>query len=283
MKALIVLCLILPLQAFSDTSLWRISKNGRTLFIGGTVHILDKRDYPLPSEFNLAYKKSQILVLETDLEGFVKPEIKEQLLQKLMYDKNENLQNHLKPTTYKALDEYLQKHNMSITSMQQFKPSMVMLTLMMLELQRLNLADAGVDEFFNEKARSDSKNVGQLESIEKQIDVLSNIGKGHEDELILSTLDDLRQLPSMMNDLKNAWRKGDLKQLEVLGIAPMQKDYPALYQMLLVERNLSWLPQIEAFINTPETELILIGALHLAGKDGLLAQLSQRGYKVEPF
>ncbi|WP_288057949.1 TraB/GumN family protein [Methylobacter sp.] len=36
-------------------------------------------------------------------------------------------------------------------------------------------------------------------------------------------------------------------------------------------------------MNTPETELILVGALHLAGEDGLLAQLRQRGYKVEPF
>lgn len=32
-----------------------------------------------------------------------------------------------------------------------------------------------------------------------------------------------------------------------------------------------------------EMKLILTGALHLAGKDGLLTQLRQHGYKVEPF
>jgi uncharacterized protein YbaP (TraB family) len=63
----------------------------------------------------------------------------------------------------------------------------------------------------------------------------------------------------------------------------MRKDYPELYQQVLVERNNNWLPQIEAFLKTPETELILVGALHLAGNDGLLAQLRQRGYKVESF
>jgi hypothetical protein len=36
-------------------------------------------------------------------------------------------------------------------------------------------------------------------------------------------------------------------------------------------------------LKSPETELILTGALHLASKDGLLAQLRQHGYKVEPF
>ena len=109
------------------------------------------------------------------------------------------------------------------------------------------------------------------------------MGEGHEDELILSTLSDLKELPTMMQAMKTAWRNGDLAQLEAVGITPMRKEYPAIYQIVLVQRNLSWLPEIESFFKTPETELILVGALHLAGKDGLLAQLQQRGYKVEPF
>lgn len=283
MRILILLCLILPMQAFSDTSLWKVSKNGVELFIGGTVHVLGKRDYPLPQEFSQAYQKSQMLVLETDLNGMNKPELQAQLLQKLMYGKGQTLKNHLKPSTYKALEQYLKSLKIPVESLQQFKPTLVMLTLMMTELQRLELAETGVDEFFSQKALAEGKALAQLESIEKQLEVLVNMGEGHEDELILSTLDDLKKLPSMMKDLKSAWRSGNLAQLEALGITPLQKDYPALYQLVLVQRNISWLPQIEAFLNTPETELILIGALHLAGKDGLLAQLRQRGYKVEQF
>lgn len=283
MRTLILFCLLIPLQAFSDTSLWRVSQGDAEVFIGGTVHVLSKSDYPLPEEFGRAYNKAQMLVLETDLNAMSKPEMQAQLLRRLVYSKGESLKNNLKSSTYKALEAYLQKLNMPIASVQQFKPTLVMLTLMMTELQRLGLADAGVDAFFNRQALADGKSLGQLESVSKQMDVLVNMGKGHEDELILNTLDDLNQLPGMMKNLKKAWRNGDLTQLEALGITSMRRDYPALYEMVLVERNLSWLPQIEAFLNTPETELILIGALHLAGKDGLLAQLRQRGYKVEPF
>lgn len=283
MRILILLSLLIPAQAFSDTSLWRVSKNGTELFIGGTVHVLGKRDYPLPQEFSQAYAKSQMLVLETDLNSMKKPEMQSRFLQKLMYDKGQSLKNHLKPATYKALEQYLNRLNIPVTTMQQFKPTMVMLTLMMAELQRLDLAESGVDEFFNQKALAEGKPLGQLESVEKQLEVLVNMGEGHEDEVILSTLDDLKNLPGMMKDLKSAWRSGNLAQMEVLGIEPMRKDYPAIYQMLLVERNLNWLPQIEAFLTTPETELILVGAAHLAGKEGLLAQLRQHGYKVEAF
>lgn len=284
MRILILLCLMMPMQAFSDTSLWKVSKNGSELYIGGTVHVLGKRDYPLPEEFNQAYQKSQMLVLETDLNGMNKPEIQALLQQKLVYSNGQSLKNHLKPATYQALVQYLKKRNLPpIASFQQFKPTLVMLTLMVAELQRLGLMETGVDAFFNQKALAEGKTLGQLETVEKQVQVLINMGEGHEDELIMSTLDDLEQLPSMMKDLKIAWRNGDLAQLETLGITPMQKDYPALYQLVLVERNMSWLPQIEAFFNTPETELILVGALHLVGTDGLLAQLRQRGYKVEAF
>jgi uncharacterized protein YbaP (TraB family) len=245
------------------------------------VHVLSKQDYPLPEQFDQAYQKSQILVLETDLNAMDKPEIQALLQKKLMYAQGQNLKSHLKPATYKALEQYLQKINLPIAAIQQFKPSLVMLTLMIAELQRLDLAEAGVDAFFNRKALTEGKTLAQLETVTKQLEVLENMGKGHEDELILSTLDDLKNLPDMMQDLKTAWRNGDLTQLESIGITPLAKDYPTLYQMILVERNLSWLPQIEAFLTTPEKELILIGALHLVGKDGLLAQLRQRGYKVE--
>jgi uncharacterized protein YbaP (TraB family) len=275
--------LLLPLQAISATSVWRVSKGDAELFIGGTVHVLGKNDYPLPQEFTQAYEKSKLLVLETDLNGMNKPEIQTQLLEKLTYGKGQTLKSHLKPATYQLLEQYLQKLKIPVTAFAQFKPTMVMLSLMMMELQELELAGAGVDEFFNQKAVAENKKRGQLETVAKQLDVLMSMGEGHEDELILSTLDDLKRLPSMMKDLKTAWRKGDLIQLEALGITPLQKDYPALYQLVLAERNMNWLPQIEAFLNTPETELILVGALHLAGKQGLIQQLRQRGYKVESF
>ena len=283
MKILMLLCLIMPLQAFSETSVWRVSKGESELFIGGTVHVLGKNDFPLPVEFNKAYHKAKMLVFETDLNGMNKPGTQAQLLKRLMYPKGDNLKKHLKPATYHALAKYLKTVDNSISSLQQFKPTLVMLVLTIAELQRLNIADAGVDDFFNKRALADGKHLGQLESIEKQMDVLENMGKGHEDELILSTLNDLKNFSATMKNLKSAWRSGNLKQIELLGITPLVKDYPALYQMVLVERNLSWLPQIEAFLKTPEIEFVLVGAAHLAGKDGLVAQLLQRGYKIEPY
>jgi uncharacterized protein YbaP (TraB family) len=49
----------------------------------------------------------------------------------------------------------------------------------------------------------------------------------------------------------------------------------------MVARNKVWLPVIEQWLRTPETEFVLVGAGHLCGDDGLLHALRARGYTVE--
>ena len=77
-----------------------------------------------------------------------------------------------------------------------------------------------------------------------------------------------------------AWRSGDLEALEELAGTPLREQFPRVYQSLLVARNNAWMPQIESMAGSPEIELVLVGALHLAGEDGLLAQLARRGYLI---
>jgi uncharacterized protein YbaP (TraB family) len=63
----------------------------------------------------------------------------------------------------------------------------------------------------------------------------------------------------------------------------MHDEFPTLNQSLLVNRNNAWIPKIKAMLITPERELILVGALHLAGEEGVLAQLKKQGYVVEKY
>ncbi|NOQ35721.1 MAG: TraB/GumN family protein, partial [Methylococcaceae bacterium] len=185
--------------------------------------------------------------------------------------------------TYALLKHYLKSRKIPVARLKQFKPPMAMMSLMMLELKRLGMAEIGVDMFFNQKALAENKKRLHLESIEKQLTILENMGKGHADDLVLSTLKDLKKLAAEMDELKNAWRSGDLQQLEEIGIKPFRSEHPSLYQLMLVERNNSWIPMIESLLTTVEKELVLVGFLHLAGQEGLLAQLQTHGYQVTLF
>jgi hypothetical protein len=54
-----------------------------------------------------------------------------------------------------------------------------------------------------------------------------------------------------------------------------------MYQRLLVERNRNWMPKIEVLFARPGRALVVVGAAHLVGPDGLLAMLKAKGYTVE--
>ena len=50
--------------------------------------------------------------------------------------------------------------------------------------------------------------------------------------------------------------------------------------MLFVERNRRWVPKIEACLDGARC-MIVVGAGHLVGADGLISLLRARGYTVE--
>tara|TARA_B100002003_G_scaffold46025_1_gene41387 strand:+ start:574 stop:735 length:162 start_codon:yes stop_codon:yes gene_type:complete len=49
---------------------------------------------------------------------------------------------------------------------------------------------------------------------------------------------------------------------------------------LLIQRNKNWLPAIEEMLTTAQTEFVLVGTMHLSGKDSVLDMLRDKGYKV---
>jgi uncharacterized protein YbaP (TraB family) len=63
-------------------------------------------------------------------------------------------------------------------------------------------------------------------------------------------------------------------------LADLKSD-PQMYQRLLVERNKNWLPKIEALFAARGRALVVVGAAHLVGPDGVLAMLKAKGYTVE--
>lgn len=276
------LCLLVAsASSFAASPVWKVSKGDQTLFLGGTVHVLSQSDYPLPDAFDKAYKQAKTLAFETDLLAAQTPEFSQQLMAKMMFNDGQTLKSALNAKTYQALEAHLSSRGVPIANMLQFKPSMMSITLTMIELQRLGMAGTGVDEYYFMKGQGDAKSVLTLETPAEQIDFLANLGQGQENEMIELSLKDAKEMPEMMGKLKTAWRVGDNKALAKVALDPWVKDFPQMYNDLIVKRNNNWLPLLEKMLKTPETELVLVGALHLVGDDGVLTLLKKKGYTIE--
>jgi hypothetical protein len=277
-SVLLALCLASAVSA--DSPVWQIEKNGRLLYLGGTLHLLTPQDYPLPDAFETAYQRSLQVVFETDLERLKKPDFQLQLVQQLTFKDGRTLRDVIRPETYAAIAEYFRIRKVPMTEIDQYKPGMVAILMTVFELQRMGVTAVGVDDYYNDRATQENKAKGQLEDIEKQIEFIANMGKGQEDAMLNYSLADVSRLPKLWLAMKLAWRSGDLATLEDLAATPLREQFPKVYHSLLVTRNNAWMSQIETMAASSDVELVLVGALHLAGEDGLLAMLGRRGYRI---
>lgn len=281
---LTTLCLVFFLvaasPAYADSPVWKIAKGDRHLFIGGTVHVLSKADYPLPEAFDNAYRNASVIVFEADPRELQTPEFQKALLSRATYPPGRDLTMDLDAETEQELVAYLTARGMPTDNIMRFKAGMVSITLTMIELQRLGLAGTGVDEFFSLRALQDQKTVAGLETADQQLEFIATMGEGQEDAMIAYTLRQVEELPALMQAMKEAWRSGNNAKMEAVAMTPLEKDFPAVHDQFVTDRNAAWLPKIEAMLETAAVEFVLVGALHLVGDDGLLEQLKARGYDV---
>ena len=279
---LLVMLLLMPLlQAHAAAPVWQIEKNGSQLYLAGSVHFLSDADYPLPEAFETAYRRSQVVVFETDIEAMQSADGTRRILERLSYAAGGSLRRNVSASTYASLSDYFDRRGMPMAQIDRFRPGMVSMMISIAELQHLGLAGEGVDAYFERRARADGRQRLQLESLDQQIDFLAGMGAGREDELLDYTLREARNIGTLMAATKKAWRAGDLAELERIIVRPMAQDFPRIYQDLLPRRNRDWLPRLEKMLADAPTEFVVVGAAHLVGREGLLALLRQRGYRVE--
>ena len=220
----IPILLLFCLSCFSaraGSPVWQVSKDGRHLYLGGTVHFLIPEDYPLPAAFDKAYADASTLVLETDLEKVQTLEFQQSVLEASLYPGQETIEQHLQPNTLKTLTAFLEERGMPLALLSKMKPGILSMSLTALELQRLNLVGSGVDEHFYHKAIEDRLAIVFLETPDEQLSFMVNMGLGQEDDLIDYTLTDLKDLSKTFSALKSTWRKGDMDALYDLSLKIM--------------------------------------------------------------
>ena len=281
--ATLLTCSVLTNQVQAESSVWKISKGDNYFYLGGTVHLLTPEDHPLPEEFNQAYKDVSKVVFETDLAATETPEFQSKMFAAFTYPDERTLASELKPEVYAKLQAFLAARQMPISNFSKLKPGGLSLMLAMMEYQRLGMTpEYGVDAFFNQLAVSDSKNILGLESPEQQLSFLESMINVEPNTGIEYTLRDLTKLPEIIHSLKQSWRSGDLDALsETLDLAKVKTEFPEVYEALITNRNNNWMTQLPLFLEDSPKEFVLVGAMHLNGKEGLLHQLKQQGFEVK--
>ena len=266
--------------AIAQSSGFKITGNGTTLYLGGTIHMLKKSDFPLPTQYDSVYKKANVLYFETDVSDMQTKDGQAKMLQDMMYQDGKTLKTELSKKTFASLEKTCKENSLPIALLQKMKPSAAIIALTVIKMMKMGYIENGVDAHFETIAKKDKKPIKYLESVEFQLDLMTNIGGDDEDKFVLNSIKDIDNMEADFEVMKKAWIEGDEKNIQIQAIE-MKNEYPEMYKSLLTERNKNWMEKIIPMLSTEEVELILVGALHLYGEDGLLKLLKEQGFEIE--
>lgn len=279
-----------PAKAPPVPLLWKVSDADNAVYVLGSFHLLKPDDYPLSKDVDAAFADAERLLFELAPEEMASPTLGMQMGQAAMRTDGTLLDSELTPEVAATLKAWLAANNAELQksgippqALQMFEPWFAGLMISITEMTKMGLdPKLGLDAHFAESAKRAGKPTAGLETGAQQIAFLDGMSKDEQLQMLAEALDESEEGRAEMEKLHRQWREGDEQGIWEGMAAEMQARYPKLYQHVNVERNDAWVPKLEQRLKTDKDDtLVVVGALHTLGKDGIVQKLKAKGYTVE--
>lgn len=264
--------------------LWKVQgRDGQTVWLLGSFHLLTAADYPLAHEVDAAFADARRVVFELPPDEANSPALQAAMLRAATRKAGSSLQDELGADAWRKLGDWCARSGVPLEAMANYKPWFVGLTVSIVSMTRQGLQpELGLDRHFMAAATQAGKQTAGLESAAEQIALLDGMSPAEQAQMLSEALDQDGSGENESRQLHALWRRGDADALWNGMAKKMQLAYPALYRRINVERNDRWLPEVERYLRDGQGDtLVAVGSLHLLGSDGVVEKLRVRGYAVQ--
>jgi uncharacterized protein YbaP (TraB family) len=256
--------------ALNSGFLWRIEKDGRTSWLYGTIHI-NHIDYAKPgSQIMRGLRNSDVLAVE------INPfEIK---------NANVSLTVPDFELTHVQLERLKNAYSTECLAFNPDKvpPSRVFIPLKNSQAQRDGLFFVySPDLILTGIAKKIGKPIIELENLQQRLSVSKLTSQSEFDMMFDTTMRQIETggIRAGIMGLSMAWRKNDWQIM-----AKFEQDFtdsqPEFNNQLRDQRNELMAQKIDALHIEGKKVFVAVGALHMAGKNGLINLLQNKGYVV---
>ena len=283
---LILSCLFLfPLGVLADgaghpVTMWMAEGTTNRVYLLGSVHLLRREDHPLPAVIDSAYDDAELLFMELDMDDLDPLAMQATINRIGMLDEGQTLQQLMGDELYAQALAAAEDLDIPLEMLEQTEPWYAAITIEQLALARIGFNPLyGVEMHMMQKASRDGKPIEGFESVDEQLGFLDGLSLDAQRELLMQTLAESESIMEIMDELIRAWRTGDIAYMENNLLKDVAK-YPELYDTIVADRNRNWVKTIDKLLDESDDYLIIVGALHLVGDDGVPRLLEQRGVTV---
>ena len=278
-----------PAHKLPKSCVWRVTNAKAPFYLVGSIHALSKSDYPLPSAYEIALRDSKRFVFEFDPNRHAEFERKFEAAAK--YPPGTDIRSKIDP----ELLAWLRKNILSVKaeprhgkrapvaafdSEFRYKPWWIAQHLAAPASYSKSSASHGLDNYFVDHAKMVGKEIGGLESVDEHVAVLGGLSDRDSEFMLRDAITQPTDGQKEFSRMYKAWRRGDTGALWA-GDARLRNQAPGIAARLVEDRNVKWVPRIEAELKTGKATAIVAGALHFSGPRGVIALLQKRGYQIE--
>jgi uncharacterized protein YbaP (TraB family) len=271
--------LVAPAPASGKHMLFRVrGATGATVYLLGSVHLLDPQAGKLPPEVDSAFAHAKSVTFETSLDSMQMRGM--EMMSRGQFTGGATLRSSLSPAGVAKADSVLKLYGLTIDQVNQFKPWLVSVLMTQMVIRKAKFeAQYGVDIQLNDRAKQANKPVMGLESVDFQMGIFDRVSAADQERMLtMSSSPD--SAARMLSQIKDAWLAGDAGMLDSL-LNRASGESPAFVSMLVTERNRNWIPKIENLLKGKDDALVVVGAAHLVGSQGVVALLKAKGYSIE--
>ena len=261
-------------------TMWMAEGATNRVYLLGSVHLLREQDHPLPGVIGTAYEDAETLYMELDMDD-LDPVAMQATINRLgLLEDDESLRDILGEALYAEAKRAADELDIPLEMLHRTEPWYAAITVEQLALSRIGFNPLyGVEMHLMQQATRDGKPIHGFESVEEQLRFLDGLSMQAQRELLMQTLADSGDISEIMDDLIRAWHHGDTEFMENNLLDDIE-NHPELYETIVADRNRSWVDTIDKLLDQRDDYLVIVGALHLIGEDGVPALLEQRGHTV---
>ncbi|MEM6707996.1 MAG: TraB/GumN family protein [Pseudomonadota bacterium] len=262
--------------------LWRLRGTNATVYLGGTIHLLKPALYPLAPPFERAFDAADTLVVEVDISDLDPTVVQQQTLRRALLPPPTQLSSLLNAEQRARLAARAAEYGIPAANLEPLTPMFASQLLSVSALKALGYPeDGGVERYFLDRAGD--RRVLQLETLEQQLDLLFSLPLDVQRDMLVDSLSQFDSLATWLESMVLAWLSGDVEQLATLFDEQTgdSKAAQAFSRALLDERNAAMSEKIAGYLGSEGTYLVLVGAAHFGGDQGLLARLKRLGFSAE--
>lgn len=255
-------------------------------YLFGTHHIAPLSVLDSVQGFKKAFDEVDHIYGEVVMNELMSAEGQQSLMMAMMAPSDSTLSKLLSPAQLDSVTDVLSTYVMPGANAQMFEAFKPVLlnTQITTALSQAAFPDFDInqqlDGTIQTNALAAGKDVGGLESIESQIDLIAGEPLKDQAEALMDMLSDIEKNQEQSLKLAGLYRKGDLDGL--LKLMVEEEDSHEMLDKMIFERNRNWVKVMAGQL--PEGGyMYVVGAGHLPGDQGLIELLRKAGYTVSPM